>query len=265
MTRTNLSHSFKVAVALLVVAALAAPATAASVGETDVPEEAQVGTQITATVTLTDLYQDPQLESWQLQGETELRNVTWVVEFYDQTGARTGQEESTGQQLDGVGISADDDVSEVRVRITGTVPEVESYRYEPPQQFQLLSLTQAQEGGAQNEIDSWQTHHYTNESQTAREALDAANESIQEARAAGVDPSTASDSFDSAVSAFESGNFGNAEQLATRAQNEADSARQSSQTRQQLMLVGGGLVVLVLLGGGFYYWRSNQGPDDPLN
>lgn len=265
MTRTNLSHYSKVAVALLVVASLAAPATAASVGETDVPAEAQVGTQVTATVTLTELYQNPQLESWQLRGETELRNVTWVVEYYDQTGARTGQDEFAGQQLDGADISTDDGVSEVQVRIRGTVPQVESYRYDPPQQFQLLSLTQAQEGGAQNEIDAWQTHHFTNDSQTTREALDAANASIQETRAAGADASTAAETFSSAVDAFESGNFDNAEQLATRAENEADSARQSSQTRQQLLLVGGGLAVLVLLGGGVYYWRSNQGPDDPLN
>lgn len=264
MTRTNLSRSFRVAVALVVVAALAAPAAAVTVGETDVPEEAQVGTQVTATVTLTDLYRNPQLESWELRGETDLRNVTWVVAYFDQTGARIGQDEFTGQELAGAEISTTDDVSEVQVRITGTVPAVESYSYDPPQRFLLMSLTQAQEGGAQNEIDAWQTRHYTNDSRTARDALDAANASIQQTGEAGADTSTAEESFASAVDAYENGNFDNAEQLANRAEEEADSARQSSQTRQQLMLVGGGVVVLILLIGGVLYWRSNRGPDDPL-
>ncbi|MFB6281215.1 MAG: hypothetical protein ABEH40_04265 [Haloferacaceae archaeon] len=264
MTRMNSSRCFRVAAALVVVVALAAPAAAVSVGSTDVPEEAQVGTQVTATVTLTDLYRNPQLETWELRGQTELRNVTWVVAYFDQTGARTGQDEFTGQELSGARISADDDVSEVEVRVTGTVPPVESYSYDPPQQFLLLSLTQAREGGAQNEIDSWQTHYYTNESRTARQALDAANATIGEAASAGADVSTARETFRSAVNAYNDGNFDNAERLANRAESEASSAQQSSQTRQQLLLVGGGLVVLLLIGGGFFYWRSNQGPDDPL-
>lgn len=264
MTRMNSSRCFRLAVALFVVAALAAPAAAVSVGETDVPEEAQVGTQVTATVTLTELYRNPQLESWELRGETELRNVTWVVAYFDQTGARTGQDEFTGQELSGVSISTTADISEVQVRITGTVPEIESYSYDPPQRFLLMSLTQAQQGGAQNEIDAWRTHHYTNESRTARQAIDAANASIGEAEAAGADVSTARETLRSAVNAYNDGNFDNAQQLAERAESEASSARQSSRTRQQLLLVGGGVVVLLVLVGGVFYWRSNQGPDDPL-
>ncbi|MFB6305142.1 MAG: hypothetical protein ABEH47_08240 [Haloferacaceae archaeon] len=264
MTRTNLSRYSKVAIVLLVVVSLAAPTAAITVDQTDVPEEAQVGTQVTATVTLTELYQNPQLEQWELRGETELTNVTWVVSYIDQTGARVGQDQFTGQSFSGATVSADDGVSEVRVRITGTVPRVQEYVYEPPQQFLLMSLTQAQQGGASNEIDAWETHHYTNDSRSARQALDEANASIQEASAAGANTDTAESTFDSAVDAFENGNFDNARNLASRAQQEAQSAQQSSQTQQTLLYAGVGLVVLLVVVGGFLYWRSQQDEYDKL-
>ncbi|SEO26046.1 hypothetical protein SAMN04487948_101393 [Halogranum amylolyticum] len=135
MTKTNSSRCFSLLVACLVLlTTVAAPAAAVSVAESDVPDEAEVGSQVSATVTLDELYKDPQLEAWTLQGETELTDVTWTVTSYDQTGSKLDQQSADGQNAS-VDVAAADDVSEVRVKVTGTVPEVENYSYDPAQQF----------------------------------------------------------------------------------------------------------------------------------
>lgn len=265
MTRTSLNRCFSVALAaLLLVSAFAVPAAAVSVGDTTVPEEGQVGTQVTATVTLTTLYQNPSYEQWQLSGRTELRNVTWVVEYIDQTGAKVGQQEFTGQQFSGAAIRAADGTSEVRVRVTGTVPQVREFSYDPPQQFLLMELTQGQEGGASNTIESWQAHHYTAASDRARSAIDDADAAIAAANEAGANPTEAEETFSSAVDAYESGEFDLAQRLAERAQREANSAKQSAQTRRTALIAGGVLVLVALLVGGFLYWRSQRQTYDKL-
>jgi hypothetical protein len=259
MTRTNLSRCSKLVVALLVFAALAVPAGAASVADEDVPDEAAVGSEVTATVTLEELYRNPSYESWTLTGQTELTDVTWTVEYYDQTGSKAGQESVDGQNITSGTIAADDGVSEVRVRVTGTVPEIESYRYDPPQQFLLLSLTQAREGGTSNGIGEWNSHHYTAESDEARTALDEADAAVE-----GADAPAAEEKLQQAVDAYESENFDLAVELATEAQEQAESAEQSRQTRRLLLYGAGGLVVLGLLVGGVLYWRSQQDSRDKL-
>lgn len=266
----NWNHSSEftavVAAVWLLLAAVAVPAAAVSVdgNAVSVPEEGRVGTQVTGTVTLTNLYREPAREQWELTGRTELRSVTWVVEYVDQTGAKTGQDEFTGQQLSGVTLRADDGVSEVRVQVTGTVPPVEEFSYDPPQRFLLLSLTQGQAGGASAGIDAWHTHHYTNESDRVRGVLDEANDSIAAAEAAGGSTATASESFESAVDAYENRNFDNAERLAERASGEAESAQGSAETRRLLLYGGGAAVVVVAVVGGVLYWRSNREEYDKL-
>jgi hypothetical protein len=106
MTRTSWSRCSSLLVGLLLVVSVAAPAAAVSVGDTTVPEEGQVGEQVTAEIQLTELYQNPTLERWQLSGRTALQDVTWVVEYYDQTGARTNQAEFSGQEFSGAVVDA---------------------------------------------------------------------------------------------------------------------------------------------------------------
>jgi hypothetical protein len=264
MTRTSWSRCSRLVVGLLLVLTLAAPATAVSVGDTSVPEEGQVGEQVTATVTLTELYRNPTLERWQLSGQTALQDVTWVVEYYDQTGARTDQQEFTGQEFSGAQIAATEGTSEVVVRVTGTVPSVSEYTYDPPQQFLLMELTRGQQGGASGTIDTWESHHFTPNSDTARNALDDARTAIESAESAGASPTEAEESFASAVDAYENGNFDNAQSLAQRAQGEAESAESGAEQRRLLLFGGAGVVVLALLVGGVYYWRSQQESYDKL-
>lgn len=257
--KTSLSRSSKLLVACLVLlSAVAAPAAAVSVADSDVPDEAEVGSQVSATATLDELYKDPQLEAWTLQGQTNLTDVTWTVTYYDQTGAKVGQESTDGQNMT-ADIAASDDVSEVEVKVTGTVPEVTNYSYDPDQTFLFASLTQARDGGSSNAIESWQVHHYTEESKPAREAIDEA--------AAAVDSSgsdEAEKTLENAVSAYENANFELAIELANEAQTKAQSAEQSQETMQLALYAVAGLLVVGLLAGGFLWYRSQQDGYDKL-
>jgi hypothetical protein len=266
MTRTNSSRSSRVVLAtLLVLLAATVPAAAVSVTGEDVPEEAQVGTQVSATITLEELYQNPQSEQWQLSGSTQLTDVSWTIVFYDQTGSQVDLIEPTGQSFSGVDIAADTGTAEVEVRVTGTVPEVDAYSYDPPQEFTMMELTRGQSGGASDTVETWRTHHYTEESESARQAIDGAGTAIEEARASGANPSDAQANYEDAVAAYNDGSFDVAANLANRASDQANQAQQSSQTQQLIIYAVGGLVVLALVVGGVLYWRSQQGPDDPLS
>jgi hypothetical protein len=265
MTRTNWNRSFRVVLAaVIVLLAAIAPAAAVSVTDEDIPSEGEVGTQISATVTLEELYRNPQSEQWQLSGETGLTDVSWTVTFYDQTGSQVDIIEPTGQSFSGLEVAASSDTAEVEVRITGTVPTVDSYSYDPAHEFLLMELTRGQAGGASNTIDSWQTHHYTAESDSTREAIDEAESAIEDAEASGATPSDAQANYEDAVAAYEEGSFGVATNLANRATEQANSAQQSQQTQQLVIYAVGGLVVVALVVGGVLYWRSQQGPSDPL-
>ncbi|WP_251342607.1 hypothetical protein [Haloplanus halophilus] len=265
MTRTNSNRSSRVVLAALVVLlAATVPAAAVSVTGEDVPEEAQVGTQISATVTLEELYQNPQSEQWQLSGATELTDVSWTVVFYDQTGSQVNLVEPTGQSFSGLDVAASDGTAEVEVRITGTVPEVDSYTYDPPQEFLLMELTRGQQGGASSTVDAWRTHHYTETSASARTAIEEAGTAIEQARSAGANPSDARANYDDAVAAYNDGSFDVATNLANRATQQANQAQQSQQTQQLIIYAVGGLLLVGLIVGGVVYWRSQQGPEDPL-
>ncbi|WP_136600906.1 hypothetical protein [Salinigranum halophilum] len=264
MTKTNLSRFSSLLLVLLVLCSAAAPAAALTVGDATVPDEAAVGSQVEATMTLTELYQNPTLEQWQLRGETELRDVTWSVSYVDQTGATVGREEFDGQNFTSSQISAADGTAEVRIRVSGTVPPVASYSYDPEQTFVVASLTQARAGGNTNAIDTWESHHFTSASDGARNALDDAQVAIDSARENGAGVGEAENTFEQAVNAYESENFDLATELANEARSQAESAQQSQQTLTLALYAVGGLVVVALVVGGFFYWRSQQDTHDPL-
>ncbi|MFW5974189.1 MAG: hypothetical protein ACOCPZ_02265 [Natrialbaceae archaeon] len=262
MTKTSWSRFSKLAVVCLLALSVASvPAAGVSVGDTSVTSDAEVGEQITATVTLTQLYQDPSLESWTLEGETELTDVTWTVEYYDQTGSRVDQQSFDGQSFSDAEVDSEDGTSEVQVRVSGTVPEVEEYSYDPAQSFTVLDLTQAREGGSSNDIDSWSATHYTEESREARNAIDAAAAAVE-----GVDSEEADRQLENAIDAYDgSGDeFPLAIDLANQAQEEAEQTRQSNQLTRLALYGAGGLVAVAVLVGGFLYWRSQQGGPDKL-
>ncbi|QCC46811.1 hypothetical protein [Halobellus limi] len=260
MTKTSWSRFSKLALACLFVLSVATvPAAAVSVGDSTVTSDAEVGTEVTATATLTELYQNPSLEEWTLAGSTELTDVTWTVVYYDQTGAKVGQESYDGQSFSGAGVVADDGTSEVEIRVTGTVPQVDDYAYEPPQSFTVMALEQTREGGSTNEIDTWTATHYTQESRDARNAIDDAASTVEE-----VSDDEAERRLGNAIEAYDGEEFGLATDLAGQAEERAQQTQQSNQRMQLILYAVGGLVVVGLLVGGFLYWRSQQSGHDKL-
>lgn len=216
----------------------------------DLSEESEVGTDIDATFEITELFDE--FESWTLAAETELDNATWTIRQYDQAGSEISRNEIDGQNATQT-IDIEDGTATVEVRVTGTTPEIEQLSYDPPQRFLVAAYTQEREGGSNNDIATHETHYYTQESKQAREAIDGAKTAVE-----GSGSDDAQSSLESAVSAYENGNFENAVNLAERAEGEASQ----SQLIRNALIAGGIVIVLVLLAAGGYrlYKSRQQGP-----
>lgn len=265
MRKVRSSRSSDVAGAALLVALLAvllvasaAPATAVTADAVDVPDEAAVGSQTTATVVVADLFRDPNLEAWTLSGETALTSVTWTVTRYDQAGNRLGQEVYDGQTFTHEGVTLDSGASEIEVKVTGTVPTIESYSYDPPQAFEAIALTQTRPQGSSMAIRNWSVHYFTEESRTARQGLDNASAAIAAARRDGADTTEAENTFDNAVAAFEGANFALATRLAGEARDQVGSARQSRQLLTLAVYAGVAVLLLVVLAAGYWYLQQRR-------
>jgi len=212
----------------------------------DLPEESEVGTDFEATFEVTELFDE--FEQWTLVSETELDNSTWTIRQYNQAGSEISREDVDGQTaLDSVDI--DDGTATVEVRVTGTTPELDNLSYDPPDRFTAANFTLERNGGTERVIGQHESHHYTEESRDAREAIDRAGDAV------GDSGGDARSSLDSAISAYENGNFENAITLAERAENEAT---QSQLIRNALLAVGAVIVLVALVGGGYWVYKSRQ-------
>lgn len=248
------NRSFRILPIVLVTFVLAAGvAGAVTISEQDAPSSALAGSQVTSTFVFTDLYQNPSYESWTLKGETELENVTWTVQLLNQAGSVQGQQSYDGATFQ-ERISLENDVAEVNIQITGTAPTVENYTYSPPPTFTFAAFNLAREGGSSAPIQEFETRHFTQESQEARDAIDEAQTAIDEVggheEAQGI--------LNNAVSAYEAGNFENAVDLANEAKNRATSAQQQSQLVRFALLGVIGVIVLVAIAGGIWWYRQRQ-------
>ncbi|MFB6128246.1 MAG: hypothetical protein ABEJ47_00645 [Halorhabdus sp.] len=243
--------------AVLVVAfAAVGVVTAASVTAVDAPAEAQVGEEITVSATISDVYETS--DQWTLNGTTELQNVTgWEVTKVTPSGAENTTRFS-GSKTFSVGISAEENLDHVNVSITGTVPPVETFSYDPPQSFVAAKFVRVQ-GNNVNDIETITVHHYTNESQTARNVIDEAWKVVN-----GSNSQSAWETLNTSIDVFEGENFQEAKDLARNAKQTARNAKQSAQTTQLILYGVGALVVIALVGGGIYYWRSQQNDYDKL-
>lgn len=263
MTTMNSNRCFRL-FALLVAAALlastAVPAAALSVSASDAPSAAEVGTDVETTFTIERPFSE--YEQWTLNGETNLTEVTWTVKLYDQAGDKLNQTSYDGQSFNH--SLQQSDAFEVEVVLEGTVADVENFSYDPPQRTLLAELKQVREGGTSETIDAWEFRPYTADSDEARNAIESAEEAIASAEDSGASVSGARDTLDSAISAFDHGNFGNAGDLAGDAEESANSARQSSQQTRMLLYGGVGLLALVLVVGGVFWYRSQQDDYDKL-
>ncbi|MDS0221938.1 hypothetical protein NDI54_11320 [Haloarcula sp. S1AR25-5A] len=248
--------SNKTAALLCVVALLATAGTASafSVSAEGVPSETAVDEEVSVTYTIDDPFTDAPNE-WTLAGSTELQNVSWTVTVL-RAGDQVNQE-TYGDQSFEQGLDIDNNGDQVRIELVGTTQAVSNYTYEPPESYQVASLSRIS-GNNEDEFRNDTAHHYTEESQAARQAIDDAQAAIDEAGG----NAEAEDLVSSAVSSYENGNFQNAQDLAGQAESQAQQAQQSAQTQRTLLMVGGGLVVLLLLVGGGYYAYTQMGGDD---
>ena len=237
---------------VLVVALLCSAGIAAgvSVSEHDTPDGAAVGDRVETSYQLTELYSD--YDEWTLQASTELENVTWTFRLLDQSGDPVDTVSADGQN-GSVGLSIDDGVATVEVRVVGEVPAVANYSYEPAPSFVVAEFEQTREGGASEAIDSFESRHYTEESREARQAIESAEAAIEDA---GGD-AQAEESLQSAIDAYEGENFANAVNLAERAEREAGQAVQTQQ-RNQYILYGVIALVVIAVVVGAIYWYLNR-------
>jgi TolA-binding protein len=226
---------------------LVGPAAAVDSSSDDLPEEAEVGSSVEATVEFTQLFDE--FEQWTLRSETNLTNVTWTIRQFDQAGNQVDQTSDDGQSVKAQ-VDIEDGTNRIEVQVRGTTPEIENLSYDPPQQFRFAEFTQVRTGGTANAIDSYEVHHYTTDSKEAREAIDSASEAVESSGSG-----DAQNSLDSAIDAYEAGNFDNAVNNAERAESEAS---ESATLRTGLLVGGVVIVLLVLLGGGYYLYKSRQ-------
>jgi flagellar basal body-associated protein FliL len=252
MRRMSWIRSSKgIALVVLVTVSLAAVggAMALSVSADGVPEETQVGQSSNATITLEDPFVDT--DQWTLEGATELRNVSWQVTVLQQ--GDTVSEETYGSQEFSQNLDGANGGDTIVIRVQGDTPPVDDYTFDPEETYTLFDLDQTV-GSNTNDLNASSVHHYTNESKSARNAIIDARETINETNAG----SEAQSLLNRSISAYDNGNFPNAESLASDATSEAEQAEQSSQQTQLLIYGVVGLIVVALVGGGIYYWRSQQ-------
>lgn len=274
MTRMNSNRCSRWLVLLVAVsmALSAVPAAAAvDVAEDQSPEDVEVGSAIEdgeAVYTLTDLYSD--YDQWVLSGTTDLENPQWTIVWYGQADERlkrqTISNESFQVTIDRNDPELDAEPTSVEVRVRGDAPGVENFTYDPQPSFTVAALSESPDGNSPEEIASDSATHYTEDSRAARTAIEDAQAAIDDADAAGADTTEAEDSLSSAISVYNSGsNFGEAQNLAERAQSEAEDAKSKQEQDEQtstLLLYGGvGIVVLLALAGGIFWYRQQSGDD----
>jgi len=246
-------HSSKVAtLGVLLALSLVAVGTVAAVSVSgDAPAPAENGTEVSMDVTLEDPFANAP-DQWTLRGETELNNATWNVEVMNQ-GRLVTRSDTTGANFTQP-LDFEDGATTVNVTITGTVPTLTEFDYEDKAAENYLVMALSQQGG--NAVDqTWEAHRYTAGSQTARTAIDEASSAVEEAGGTG------QNDLDQAISAYNAGNFDNAESIA----GDAQATAEESQGGLPVVLIGAAVVVLLLVvGGGYYYYQSQQSGDYKL-
>ncbi|MFB6134279.1 MAG: hypothetical protein ABEJ55_04765 [Halanaeroarchaeum sp.] len=257
----NWNHSSRLALVLAALLAVSVvPAAAVSVSG-DAPDTVEIGEKQTTTYTITEPFDE--YNQWTLRGSTELTDVTWRVTTYDNADNQVEERVINGQSFS-YQLSADSGVVRIEVRLVGTTPSQVDWQYDPPQKIVYTTFTQAQEGGATDNLTRMTARPYSPESQSARTAIRNAEEAIADAEDSGVSVASARSDLKDAIEFYNSGRFAETQDNAERAQSAAKSAMQSQQRTNRLLLIGGALVVLLLVAGGIYWYLQQRETYDRL-
>lgn len=259
MMMMNWTHSSKAVVLGVVLAvAFATVGTAGAIsisGFDSAPDSAEVGEEVTVEVELSELYgDDVPDDTWTLSGETDLNNADWTVIVRDAADDEVTRTDVTGETFEQEIIRENSHVT-VDVTVTGEVPELteSDYNYEDQssEEAMAMDLAQLTESGDRAELPdgSHTLHRYNSDTQEARQAIDEAQDAVDESGGTG------SDSFEDAKTFYDNGEFDSAIDAAEDAQSSAEG---QEQTRQFLLIGAAAVVLIAVLGGGIYYWRQSQ-------
>lgn len=239
----NLTRCSKT-VALVALFALALGAVsvagALTINDAGVPDEAEVGENENIEITLEDV--DEQGAPFTIDALSTLDDATVSI-----TATGPGVEESDSG--DGAAqLEADPDQhSEVTIIANGDIPEIEEYNYEDKDEENVLALQVERDGAT---LDSWEVHRYTGDSKDAREAIDDANDVVEDA-----DSDDARERLDEAIVHYNNGEF---DRAISAAEDAKDIAESEGETLRMLLLIGAGIVVVGLVVGGAYLYKSRQ-------
>ncbi len=237
MNWTHSSEVIVLAVLLTVSLGTAGTAAAFSFDDSGVSDEMEVGQQQTATVVMEEPFAERN-PGWTLVVDSEFDGAGITITATTVSGEQiqTSGQGSAELTLDREGIN------EVEIEVSGSVPEVEQYSYENPEQESFVAVRV--NDSASGVIETWNVQRYTEQSREARNKLNEASE------IAGED----SDELSSARTLYNSGEF---EQSISESESVINNAESSEQT-QTLLFVGAGVVILLLLAGGGYYLYSQR-------
>lgn len=247
--RSIRSSDLAVLLAAIVGLSLAVPVAAVSTSASNVPEAGQVDTEVGASYTMTDLYEDG-IGEWTLRASTGLTGASWTVEKRKLSG-EVITESHTGNTFE-TSVSSADGVETVTVSVTGNVPALREPHFEPEETFSITRLVRITDDG-ESQLGQWSVHHYTAESREAREAIQAAQAVVDDDA-----PEEAKRSLEQAISAYNAGNFENAVSNAEDAQRAVEKARKSRSRMQAALYAGLGVLALLVVFGGAYYYQRRQ-------
>lgn len=252
----NWNHYSKLLIGLLLVSAAAGLASAVTVDGT-APTDAEVGTNVEElTFEVTEPFQ-PRAD-WTLRGTTELANASWTVEEIDTAGdvverTRYPQADDPTPETFEHELSQGNDVTLVRVTLSGDVPPIENHSYDPAERLIVAEFEQLTPNNVEP-LATFETHPYTADSRAARNAIEDAQAAIDEV---GGHEDAEADLAD-AIRFYNNGQFDSAIENAERAERKATNAQQQSELVELALLGLGVVVVLAIIIGGIYWRRSNR-------
>jgi hypothetical protein len=225
---------------LVLLAAVGGPAAAASFVYAD-PAPAQVGQSYQFSASIEEPFRDLP-DQWTLQGQTDLENATWTVQVSAQGEPVANPSASGGSFNLSLDQSDNPTPTLVNVTVSGDVPPIDTYSYSDraSENISVMSINQISDG-TPNELREILTPRYTEESRQARQAIDAAIEAVGGRNA----------KIEQAISAYNTGNFGNAV-------SRAEEAESGAQSGQLLLYAAIGVVAIVVIAGAVYYWRQRR-------
>ncbi len=249
-----------VLVVLLVAGTLGVVATEFD-GESNVPDSAEVGTEVQVEgLTLTEPY--AVADEWTMQIRTQLDDPRLIVVARDTRGDEVRRIDTTEPTTELV--LNDTAIDEVEFEIRGDVPEIGgdgpgefNYSNRALESINVLELREDL-GTRTDSIENgtFRLHRFTESSREARQAIDNASALAEEA-----DSDEARDRVDEAIDFYDSGQFGNAVTAATDAEELADTGDGGTPT---FLLVGVVLALLAVVAGVGYYLQSRDRTENKL-